>query len=270
LLKCEAFSLGSPWEILIQYFRTFLFLGLFLSGQAFAQKKELRVATYVLPPHVFLAKDGPKPIGATIDFFNLYMNPQQKYDVKWMVMPFARFLIDMENKKADVGLLLAKNTTREKQFRFPSQSLFTTASGVIVSKNNKLKELKTLQDLKGMTLGHSQASVTPPALVQAGIKFDYLSGDEVILRNIERVRLKRIDGVFVPTYLNAEYVISNTTAAREMQLFKIPESTLDIYIVFRKDLDQETFDYLSEQISKHRSSYPQMVKKYFAHPLREN
>jgi polar amino acid transport system substrate-binding protein len=198
------------------------------------------------------------------------MNPQQKYDVKWLVMPFARFLIEMEHQKADVGLLLAKNSAREKLFHFPTQSLFTTSSGVIVAKSNKLKELKTLHELKGMTLGHSQASVTPLTLLQAGIKFDYLSGDEVVSRNIARVRLKRIDGVFVPTYLNAEYILSKAMGTSDMQLLRIPDSTLDIYIVFRKDLDQETFDYLSEQISKHRSSYPQLVKKYFAYPLKEN
>jgi ABC-type amino acid transport substrate-binding protein len=243
---------------------------LFISGPAFAQKKELRVATYVLPPHVFLDKSDAKPVGATIDFFNQHMNSQNKYDIKWIVMPFARFLIDMENQKADVGLMLAKSPAREKLLRYPSQSIYTTSSGVIVSKSFKLKELKSLQDLKGMTLGHSQASITPVALREAGIKFDYLSGDDVILRNIERVRLKRIDGVFVPTYSNAEYVLSLAKNAHEMRLLKIPENTLDLYIVFRKDLDQETFDYLSEQISKHRASYLQLVQKYNSHPLNKN
>lgn len=250
---------------LIKYYRALLFLGLFLSSQAFAEKKELRVATYVLPPHVFLTKTDAKPVGATIDFFNSHMNSEHKYDVKWLVMPFARFLIDMENQKADVGLLLVKDPVREKVLRYPSLSLFATSSGVIVSKSNKLKELKTLQDLKGMTLGHSQASVTPSALLQAGVKFDYLSGDEVIIRNIERVRLKRIDGVFVPTYINAEYVLSRANAAGDMQLLKIPENSLDLYIVFRKDIDQETFEYLSTQIAKYRSKYPQLLKKYFTH-----
>ncbi|MNK89339.1 Bacterial extracellular solute-binding protein, family 3 [compost metagenome] len=205
-----------------------------------------------------------QPVGATVDFFNQYLNSQQKYDVKWLVMPFARFLVDMENQKADVGLLLAKDPTREKLLRFPAQSLFATASGVIVSKNFKLTELKTLQDLKGMTLGHSQASITPMALREAGIKFDYLSGDEVILRNIERIRLKRIDGVFVPTFINAEYVLSK--GGSDMRLLKIPGSALDIFIVFRKDLDQETFEYLSQQISKYRSNYPLLLKKYVGNP----
>ncbi|MDG0815968.1 substrate-binding periplasmic protein [Bdellovibrio svalbardensis] len=244
------------------FFRSLIAFSVLLSAPGFAQQKELRVATYDIPPHVFVSKQGDLPAGAAVDFFNLYMNPQRKYKVKWLVTPFARFLIDLENKKIDVGLLLAKNPDREKLIRYSSHSLYTTYSGVIVSKGFKLKELKTLTDLKGMTLGHSQASITPPLLVKAGVKFDYLSGEQVIRRNIERVRLKRIDGVFAPTYTNAEYLLQNDKSVQDMHLLKIPESRLDLYIVFRKDIDQETFEYLSSQITKHYSSYPALVKKY--------
>lgn len=230
--------------------------------EIFAQKKELKIATYELPPHVYIGKDSSTPVGAAIDFFNLYLNHEQKYQAKWVVAPFARFLIDLENQKVDMGLLLAKNPQREKIIRYAAQSLYTTSSGVIVSKKLGLKDLKTLKDLKGMTLGHSQASITPPLLVQAGVKFDYLSGEDVIKRNIERVRLKRIDGVFVPTYSNAEYILQKMKNTDDMLLLKIPESSLDLYVVFRKDIDPETFKYLSEQISKHRANYPALVKKY--------
>lgn len=241
----------------------FLLLSLFLFPViSVGQPKELKVAVYDFPPHVFPSQGGGDPTGAIRDFVDQYLNPQHQYVVKWSLSPFARFLMEVENKKADVGFMIAKTPDREKRMLYSQASLFKTSSAVIVPFAFPVKEIKTLQDLKGMTLGHSQGSVTPQNLIDAGWKFDSLSGADVIERNMARLRKKRLDGIFIPTFSNGEYMMNHLGAKNEFRILKVPGEDLELYVVFRKDLDAETVKQMNALLAKHRSHYPELVKKY--------
>lgn len=147
-----------------------ILLVLMLVGQSsFAARKELKVAIYNNPPHVFANPDGnSSATGAIVEFVNTYLGSRKDLDVKVLTMPFPRCLAEIENKKVDVAFLVAKTSEREKVMSYSTTSLAKTQSRVIVLKDSKLKEIKQFSDLDGWTLGSSQYAYLPPELLDVG------------------------------------------------------------------------------------------------------
>ncbi len=241
--------------------RILLFL-ILVTQNSFAMKKEIKIAVYNNPPHVFADPRGATPAtGAAIEFINIYFGSRKEFNVKTVVMPFPRCLAEVGSKKVDVGFLFAKTPDREKNLRYSSTSLATTQSRVLVLKDSKLKEIKSFDDLKGLTLGHSAETFIPPELLKLGVKFDSLSGVDHMARNVERLRLKKIDGLFIATGTAAAYVMDLENKKNEFRSLKVPNE-LELFVVFRKDLDSETFNVLNGIIEKNRANYQAILSKY--------
>src|SRR5207253_4256814 len=87
-------------------------------------------------------------------------------------------------------------------------------------------------------------------------------GEDVVHRNMQRMKLKRIDGVFVPTYSNGEYLLRKYKMDDQFKIEKIPNTSLDLYVVFRNDIDEKTFNTLNSLIDKKRTAYSPLLEKY--------
>lgn len=239
------------------------------SGSAFSQstqnakntqiKEALKIAIYDFRPHVFIDAKKTVPTGAAIEFLTETLDIDGQYQIQWVVSPFSRFLVDMKSGKADMGVLLAKTPEREQLMRFADHASFTTDSGIILSKDVAFTDLSSL---KGQVLGHTQGSVEPEYFKGTDIKFDRLSGEDVVERNLRRLKLKRIDGVYVPTVSNGEYSLQKLGMEDQFKIVHLPNTKLELYFVFRKDLSEKTFATINELLNKHRTSYTPLVEKF--------
>lgn len=231
-----------------------------VSCSAYCQKKGLlKIAIYDFRPHVIIDAKKTVPTGAAIEFLTETLDIDGQYQIQWVMSPFSRFLADMESGKADMGVFLAKTPEREKLLRYADHSIFTTESGVILPKDTAFTDLKSL---KGKVLGHTQGSVEPDYFTGTEIKFDCLSGEDVVERNLRRLALKRIDGVYVPTVSNGLYLLSKLNMTDQFKIVKIPNSTLELYFVFRKDISEKTFNDINGLLNKKRSLYAPLLDKY--------
>jgi polar amino acid transport system substrate-binding protein len=238
----------------------FAIICLFLaSSSAYCQKKELlKIAIYDFRPHVFVDPKETVPTGAAIDLLIDTLGINRLYQVQWVASPFSRFLADMESGKADMGLFLAKTPDREKKMRYSYRPVFTTESGIILPQSTNFTDLKSIQ---GQVLGHTQSSVEPKYFKDL-VKFDRLSGEQVVERNLNRLKLKRIDGVFIPTFSNGQYVLKTHGLEDGFKIMKIPNTSLDLYFVFRKDISEKTFTLINELLNKKHSFYAPLLDKY--------
>lgn len=239
--------------------RKYLFmLSVIFSAPFFGLAKDISIDVYDFPPHVLAGTTHSKPTGPAIDFFMEYLRPKGS-TTTWQAAPFARVLADVEHQKVDLVMFLAKTPERLNYLRFSSVPLFTTTSAIIIPKKSKLAKARSLEEFRGLTLGHSQGSVTPPLLAAHDIKIDALSGENVILRNIIKLRNGRLDGIFTPTSSNAIAVLKRARMFNDFQLFEIPGSNLDLYLAFRKDIDKTTFDQIDRNIQKHHHKYQKLI-----------
>ncbi|MGE9746435.1 substrate-binding periplasmic protein [Bdellovibrio bacteriovorus] len=217
---------------------------------------ELRVNVYDLPPHVFTLNG--KPEGPGIKFFQDYLNPPNT-KLHWVATPFARVLWDLQNNKVDVALFLVPSAERERYMRFSKTPLFTTSSAIIIPRNSPLTKAKSLEDYRGRTLGHSKDSFTPTELLKHGIKIEPLSGENVIERNIQKIRGKRLDGIFIPTASNGEYILRKLKVDDQYQLFVVPNSNLNLHVAFRKDIDEKTYQMIETALKKNQRVYRKLL-----------
>lgn len=221
-----------------------------------ALARPLRVSIYDFSPHMIKTEESALPKGPAISFIE---DSLKKEPIQWNHSPFSRVMLDLENGKSDLGLLIAKTPEREKKLRFSKTPLFKTSSAIIVPRNSALAKAKSLKSFSGLTLGHSQDSVRPEFLNSYNIKIDALSGENVIERNLHRLRSGRLDGVFVPTASNGQAVLKQLKMDREFAIFIIPETTLDLYVAFRKDIDDDVFKQVNEYLRTHREQYSRLL-----------
>lgn len=220
---------------------------------------QLRVNVYDFPPHVFV--ENGKPRGPGITFYETYLNHTVDPKLHWNPTPFARVLQDLQHGRTDVALFLARTPDREKFLRFSTLPLHTTFSAIIIRRDSVLARAKSLQDFKGLTLGHSKDSFTPHELLKNGIKIEPLSGEDVIARNIQKVRGKRLDGIYIPTVTNGEYVLTKLGVEKEFAIFVVPNSKLNLHLAFRKDIDEKTFQRIDGALKKHHSAYKKLLQQ---------
>lgn len=223
--------------------------------------RTLKVAVYDFPPHIFAGTLSPEAKGPGLDFARQYLAPKSEYDVQWVAAPFARVLQDLANKKVDMALFLAKTPEREKVIKFSKSFLYSTSSGIIVPKNSKLSKAQSLSEFRGRTLGHSMNSVTPDILAQNGIKIEALSGENVIQRNIEKIRSGRLDGIFVPTISNGRFMLKRNKADKDFVIFVIPSSTLYLHVAFRSDIDEKIYADIERRLALSREKYLELLRE---------
>lgn len=227
-------------------------IGLFASQALALTKETLKIAVYDFSPHVIVDEKQLVPKGSAIDFLTETLDIDGQYNIQWKISPFSRFLADVESGRADIGLFLAKTPEREKVLRYADQPIVTTDAGVILPKDTPFTDLKSLQ---GKVLGHTQGSVVPNYFHDTGVKFDRLSGEDVVERNLSRLKLKRIDGIYIPTFANGEYYLKKMNMEDQFKIVKIPGTSLELFFVFRKNIDEKTYAHLNSLLNKKRSAY---------------
>ncbi|MNJ93391.1 Bacterial extracellular solute-binding protein, family 3 [compost metagenome] len=231
---------------------------LFGLSETHAVGKEISIALYDLPPHMHMGPKGPQ--GAIPEFMNKYVFVGSSWKPRWRVNQFARIMKDLENGRVDMAVMVAKTTEREHLFEYSALPLYQTHSGVIVKKDFKVNRLDSLEPLRGMKLGHDLASIVPSYFKGAGVNFYFISGENYFRRNLQLLKSGRVDGIFVPTWSHATFELQNNT---DFTILELPEGALDLYIVFKKNINPEFSQYVNKVLKTQKSEYLKILKRCY-------
>jgi hypothetical protein len=108
--------------------------------------------------------------------------------------------------------------------------------------DDMMTRIETLDQLKGMILGHVTNSVRPIQLSQSGVIFEDLSGSDTFTRNITKLKRKRINAIYVPTLSHGMFQLSERPNVEDLHIAKLPIDGYKLYTVFRRDIDQAIID----------------------------
>lgn len=238
----------------------FLISLLLLCGmpQAFA----LVIGVYELPPHMVV--DGQKePSGAVVDFAReVFTKGTEFLPLEWRGTNFARSLRELEAGQIDVVFMVAKNEQRSKLFRYSASPFFETRSALVLPKNSRLLPLTSLEQLRGIQIGHANASIVPDYLKALGVEMQPIAGDDYFFRGLKMLELKRFDAYFAPTLTNVQYAIKKYESADALTVQPLPVEALPLYVVFSKSLDEKTYQHLDSLISAHQGRYKALLGAY--------
>ena len=232
------------------------------SNLCFAQpfKKSIDIGYYSLPPHSMNIQEAPA--GAAIFYLQENIFPESEYTISWKFLPFARVLSELSAGRIDCAILIAKTTQREQEFKYPDNYLYQTKNGLIVLKNRQLTEVVSLDQLKGMRLGHVVGSVRPTELGQLGVVFENISGKDFTRRNIKKLEKNRIDAVYVPTLSHAKYEYGKMGDRSDVNFLPLPMiEGHKLYVVFRKDIPESILNDFNAHSEQHFDEYLSYLQK---------
>gem|GEM_PF-4829947 len=228
--------------------------------QIFAEAKPLAIGIYDLPPHMILSASQP-PRGAIIDYLKSSVFVGLGFEIQWHPSVFSRTIKDLEESRIDMAVFVAKTPEREKVFSYSQLPIFTTQSGLVVAKDFKLRQIKKLEELKGLKLGHDLGSVVPASL--QGVHFEFVSGEDYFLRNLNLLSSGRTQGFFVPTWSNGLYQLESLNADKKFMILQLPTKPLDLYIVYRHGLSKDVIRIVDSAVKRTRKEYGSRLIPYF-------
>ncbi|WP_131973266.1 transporter substrate-binding domain-containing protein [Exiguobacterium sp. s166] len=153
-------------------------------------------ATY--PP--FTYKEKGKLTGYDIDVMN-EVAKRAGYKVEYKAMDFKGLIPALDSKRIDV-IANQMGITDERKEKYAFSDAYTVSGSTIIV-NNKTNDIKTLDDLKGKTVGSTQGSLYAKTAEKAGAKVKYYKGANQVLKDLEagRVDAAMNDRLFVLTEL---------------------------------------------------------------------
>lgn len=224
----------------------FVFIAIFVSSFIHAAEvTKIEIGAYELPPHLYYNTEKKMIEGTLYEFIEKEIVSSIHLKSHWVFHPFSRIFAEAESGHIHLMGFLAKNAEREKKFDFPKKPTFKTQSVLIFRKGQSIKEFSK-NSLEGKKIGHTLGSIIPSFLEDKGIKFDFLAGDKSLERNLDKLNVKRLDGVFAPTKNHAEHMIKKLKLENELELYSIKESEIDLYLVVSKNAPSD----LKEKILK--------------------
>lgn len=230
------------------------------SADTFAVVENVSVGIYDLPPHMIISKDN-NPSGAVPKFFQKYVFKDPNLRVRWSPAQFSRIMVNLENGRLDMAILVAKNSDREQKFIFSNTPLYKTRSGIVVKKNGKLQKIESINSLHGLQLGHDLGSIVPAYFKDSGVQFQFVSGEDYFSRTLSLLRAGRIDGFFVPTWSHGAYQLKKAHLTAEFSILEIPSGTLDLYVVFRKKVDAKVIHSVNMALKNHGQKYLKILSQ---------
>ncbi|WP_313122766.1 transporter substrate-binding domain-containing protein, partial [Exiguobacterium sp.] len=120
-------------------------------------------ATY--PP--FTYKEKGKLMGYDVDVMN-EVAKRAGYKVDYKAMDFKGLIPALDSKRIDV-IANQMGITPERQEKYAFSDAYTVSGSTIIV-NNKTNDIKTLDDLKGKTVGSTQGSLYAKTAEEAGAK----------------------------------------------------------------------------------------------------
>jgi hypothetical protein len=237
-----------------------------LSGPTAGTQEPLRIGYFDIPPHVIGAEDG-QPQGAAISYFEERIAPYFGVPFEWNseVTPPTRLMKQLGDGTLDAMIFLGKTTERMKVFHYPDPYLVLSET-VALKSDYPLARITSVDDLHGLRLGFLVGGRIPEALQSDRITFDLIAGKRLMERNVEKLLLGRIDGIYAPLSTSLANILDEMGVRSEIRLVPIDFlGPVEIYSVFsKKTVDKNTIDHYNSALSvaKSQISYEDYLEIY--------
>ncbi len=177
---------------------------------AAAEPEVVTVGVFLMAPFVMEGKDGPQ--GAVIDFFDREIAPRMGVKFKWeRPMTTARLEQSLYANRVMFTPVLFKNEERiRKGIRFAGAMHIPFTPCVAFLADHPLKAITSPADMANMKIGWVQGAALPQFMLEANIQLDRIGSVDWITANLEKLRLRRVDGAYFSNTYTPRYYAAQT------------------------------------------------------------
>jgi hypothetical protein len=207
-----------------------------LTGPAAVAQETLRIGYFDIPPHVTGVEDG-QPHGTAISYFEEQIAPHFGVPFEWdtEITAPTRLMSQLSDGEIDAMIFLGKTAERTNVFHYPAPYLILPET-IALKMDHPLERIGSVNDLHGLRLGFLVGGRIPEPLQSDRIIYDLIAGKRLMERNVEKLLLGRIDGIYAPLSTALLIIVEDMGVRDEVKLVPIEFlEPVEIYTVFSKE-----------------------------------
>ena len=214
-----------------------------MSFTAFAEP--IKMGYFNLPPHHYIANGNSKPTGIAINYFEALASKIDEA-VEWIgPFPLLRLSEKLKSGQIDGSVGFPKLPQFEQFLYYTSTPMFTAKPVLIVRKENPLKRITSVNNIKGWRIG----TITPISGLFTPLLDNHLDlfflekvgSDDWAELNIRKLLISRLDAVFDRNHFTLPFVAATMNLYSEIRTLYIPDPPTAIYTVFSKNQKEAGF-----------------------------
>ncbi|WP_018609844.1 substrate-binding periplasmic protein [Uliginosibacterium gangwonense] len=203
-----------------------------MSSMAFAD--EVHVGVFIHSPNVYQDKQTNVIRGPSIDYITTKLRKMGHTPVV-VAQPFPRLMLSLENGDVDLTLEIAKNQDRERFAYFSKKPIYIMRPGITVLVGSKLSKIESVNNLNGMTLGFLAGAAIPDFFAnQPAVKFDLVSGDDWLAKNLGKLLAGRVDAVFDQNVYSYLAEAKKKNIGDKIKTIPLPVKGTEAFVAFSK------------------------------------
>jgi len=221
----------------------------------------LRIGYFKFAPHSMF--ENGNDIGSAIDYFKLINRIMNVQNVKFISLPNARLFHKLETREIDIGLVFAKNPERAAKYIYPSEPFGTMVMAIALKKSHPLQDIKSVEDVLPLSIGYLKKAYLPNMLRDKRIKFQFLTGDNWTIQNIQKVLKGRIDAA-LSDYYSLIYEAKKNNLTEKLKFIKITGTEVALYSIMNEKCAKKylmPYEAALAEIKKEKS-YPQAFEDF--------
>ena len=200
------------------------------------QAETIKMGYFEHHPHFITTEDGT-PRGATIAYFEMVAE-KMGYEVEWVgPLPMMRMnrmlndgVLDGQPHETDIA-------TYGETWYFADQPYHQAQAVFMVTQDNPLRSITTIEDVKGYRVGWIQHA--PPSLFvyenQVHFQIDLIASNETMWeRSLQKLLAGRIDAVHDLNLFTLPYIAKEMGIGDKVKTLILPEPPVPVYVVFSK------------------------------------
>jgi polar amino acid transport system substrate-binding protein len=210
----------------------------FSSVQAATEKKEIKIAFFNVPPHIYMDEQTGQMKGAVYDLLENYIAPEINVKFIWDANPSAipRQVKMLEKEKEYASALLIYTPERAQEFIFPQDAYGSGQTALCLLKSDKLDKVTKVEDIAALTIGYGENATISPFMKSDKIKFELVSTSNFNEVNFKKLQVKRIDAVYTPDKASLLFFMKQMNLEKEFKIVDLPEKPSTYNIVFTQSL----------------------------------
>ena len=206
---------------------------LVFSHSAMAGAKALKVGYFKVAPH---AMPGPadRPQGVAVAYFDLIAREMQVTDIEFVLLPLNRLLVELENNRVDMALLLARNAERAATFVYPAEAFCMTKPSIAVSAAIPLQKIRSVDELLLLAFHETPGNYRSAIMQDQRLNITPLAGDDFTRRCYAMILNGRIDACYQPDHYPIQFEAMREAFASKIKILYLPDPPIGLYSVFSK------------------------------------
>jgi len=224
---------------------------------------------FTMGPHIVYNKAEDRAEGPLVEFLTRHVAPAMnvKLNLVFIEMPLVRVLTELSSGSIAGAAMFGYTQARAHNHLYPRNNFSEMQSVIAVAKGHPLTQVRSIEDLYPLSLTYVKAAILTPLVRDENLHWEWTSGNNVWVRNLQKLVAGRCEAVYSPQVVNILDAANRSGIVDKIRILPLPEARLKLYSIFSKHPKHrglmERYDRAMDDIQG-RAIYQQLMDEYLS------